>query len=245
MVDDVTKTGTVLDSLRARENADTGTTKKNEPKRKDVVQKEEFLNILVAQLKNQDPLNPMENDRFAVDLAQFSQLEQLVNLNEKFDKSGSGDASSMAQYLGHDVAYKSNSVQLGDTNADSIDVVLQTPGNVNLDILDSDGKVVQSVSLGYQEAGRHTFDLNGKTPFSGQYAFKVTTASAGGSDIEADSYVLGQVTGFVPGPDGKLLVGDREVNVGDVALVRKTSASSELADSGVGNLTGSPKKGTT
>lgn len=230
MVDDVTKSGTILDSLRAKENADTGTagsTKKSETKRKDVVQKEEFLNILVTQLKNQDPLNPMENDRFAVDLAQFSQLEQLINLNDKFDKSGGGDASSMAQYLGHDVAYKSSSVQLGDTNADSIDVVLKAPGEVKLDILDSDQKVVSSVSLGYQDAGRHTFDLNGKTPLSGQYSFKVTTASGGGSDIKAESYVLGEVTGFIPGPDGKLLVGDKEVNVGDVALVKKTGAQAE------------------
>jgi flagellar basal-body rod modification protein FlgD len=226
MVDDISKTGTLLDSLRTKENADTGTTTKSEPKRNDVVKKEEFLNILVTQLKNQDPLNPMENDRFAVDLAQFSQLEQLINLNEKFDKPGGGDASSMAQYLGHDVAFKGSSIQLGDENADSIDVVLNAPGQVNLDVLDSEGKVVESVSLGYQEAGRHTFDLNGKTPFSGQYSFKVTTASAGGSDVEAESYILGQVTGFILGPDGKLLVGEREVNVGDVALVKKTTAPS-------------------
>jgi flagellar basal-body rod modification protein FlgD len=226
MVDEISKSGTVLDSLRTRENADSASSK-SEPKRKDVVQKEEFLNILVTQLKNQDPLNPMENDRFAVDLAQFSQLEQLINLNEKFDKTGGGDASSMAQYLGHDVAIKSTSVQLGDTNADSIDVVLNTPGNVKLDLLDANGEVVSSVPLGYQDAGRHTFDLNGKTPLSGQYSFKVMTASAGGADVEAESYVLGQVTGFVPGPDGKLLVGDREVNVGDVALVKKAAIGGE------------------
>ena len=191
------------------------------------MQKEEFLSILVTQLKNQDPLNPMENDRFAVDLAQFSQLEQLMNLNEKFDKSGGGDASSMAQYLGHDVAIKSSSVQLGDANADSIDVVLKAPGEVNLDVLDANGEVVTTVPLGYQDAGRHTFDLNGKTPLSGQYSFKVMAASVGGAAVEAESYVLGQVTGFVPGPDGKLLVGDREVNVGDVALVKKSSVPGE------------------
>jgi flagellar basal-body rod modification protein FlgD len=226
MVDDVSKTGTLLDSLRTKENA-ASSTAKSESKRKDVVQKEEFLNILVTQLKNQDPLNPMENDRFAVDLAQFSQLEQLRNLNEKFDKSGGGDASSMAQYLGHDVAIKSSSVQLGDANADSIDVVLKAPGEVNLDVLDANGEVVTTVPLGYQDAGRHTFDLNGKTPLSGQYSFKVMAASAGGAAVEAESYVLGQVTGFVPGPDGKLLVGDREVNVGDVALVKKSSVPGE------------------
>jgi flagellar basal-body rod modification protein FlgD len=228
MVDDVSKTGTLLDSLRAKENS-SSTSTNSKPKRQDVVQKEEFLNILVTQLKNQDPLNPMENDRFAVDLAQFSQLEQLMNLNDKFDKTGGGDASSMAQYLGHDIAIKSSSVQLGDTNADSIDVVLKAPGDVKLNVLDANGEVVTSVPLGYQDAGRHTFDLNGKTPLSGQYSFKVMAASAGGADVEAESFVLGQVTGFVPGPDGKLLVGDREVNVGDVALVKKTSVPAELS----------------
>jgi len=219
MVEEVSNKGNLIDSLRKKENVESALGKGE--KRKDVVQKEEFLNILVTQLKNQDPLNPMENDRFAVDLAQFSQLEQLMNLNDKYDKSASGDVSSMAQYLGHDVAIKSSTVNLGDTNADSIDVVLKTAGDVTLDLLDANQEVVSSVSLGYQEAGRHSFDLNGKTPLSGPYSFKVKSAGGGGEAVEAESYVLGQVTGFVPGPDGKLLVGDKEVNVTDIALVKK------------------------
>ena len=50
--------------------------------------KDEFLKLLTVQLKNQDPMNPMEQGKMAAELAQFSQLEQLSNLNTSFDKFG-------------------------------------------------------------------------------------------------------------------------------------------------------------
>ena len=77
----------------------------------DQVDKNEFITLLVTQLKNQDPLNPMENDEFAVKLAQFSQLEQLVGINEKLDKPTS-DFTSMAAYLGHEVTLNNNTIGL-------------------------------------------------------------------------------------------------------------------------------------
>jgi flagellar basal-body rod modification protein FlgD len=218
MVNEVTNKGSVLDVLRTKENKE-GTVDKTK-KREDVTQKEDFLNILVTQLKNQDPLNPMENDQFAVDLAQFSQLEQLINLNEKFDGNQGGDAASLAQYLGQEVAIKSNEVNLGATGADRIEVVLPAESELTLDVLDANKELISSVPLGMFESGRQSIDLSDKTNLSGKYSYKVRAESGGGEAIEAESYVLGQVNGFVPGPDGKLIVGDREVATEDVVLVR-------------------------
>jgi flagellar basal-body rod modification protein FlgD len=52
----------------------------------DVVSKDEFLKLLVAQLQNQDPLNPLQGDAFVAQLATFSSLEQLVSINSNIEK---------------------------------------------------------------------------------------------------------------------------------------------------------------
>src|SRR5690606_16235949 len=87
--------------------ASTPGTSTNVKKSNDQIGKNEFLNLLVTQLKNQDPMEPMKNDQFAVNLAQFSQLEQLIGINEKIGTE-KADLSSMAAYLGHEVTLNSD-----------------------------------------------------------------------------------------------------------------------------------------
>ena len=50
------------------------------------IDKSEFLKLLVAQLKNQDPMNPIDNDQFITQLATFSSLEQLISINQAVTK---------------------------------------------------------------------------------------------------------------------------------------------------------------
>ena len=78
--------------------------------------KDEFLTMFVAQLKNQDPLNPMQGQEFAAQLAQFSSLEQLYNVNENLQtmKSSEDDASRLQalDFIGKDIVAKGDSLQL-------------------------------------------------------------------------------------------------------------------------------------
>ena len=86
-------------------------------KKNDEIGKNEFLQLLVTQLKNQDPMNPMESEQFAVNLAQFSQVEQLVQINDKLGKQDdTGSLSSLASYLGNQVTLSTDkiSVEGGD-----------------------------------------------------------------------------------------------------------------------------------
>jgi flagellar basal-body rod modification protein FlgD len=64
-----------------------------------MVDKNEFLKLLVAQLQNQDPLNPMDNQEFVAQLATFSSLEQLISINESVTKlaGGTGDTGNSSQ----------------------------------------------------------------------------------------------------------------------------------------------------
>lgn len=217
MVDDIKAKGTSpLDIFRTQEQAE----ETKESKRNDVVQREDFLQILVTQLQNQDPLNPMSNDQFAVDLAQFSQLEQLINLNEKFDQQGT-DAGSLAQYLGHRVAIDSADIDLSALELEQIEVKLPSDAQVAINLLDGNGEVVSSLPIGFLNKGTHAIDLSEFTDLTGKYQFEVSATDTSGSEIPAQSYLLGSVTGFVPGPNGSLLVGDREVGMDGVRLVRE------------------------
>ena len=85
------------------------------------VDKQEFLQLLVTQLENQDPLDPQNQEEFAVQLAQFSQLEQLVNINETLQSGGTGGGlSSLASYLGHEVWLNSETLAVNGGEAGSL-----------------------------------------------------------------------------------------------------------------------------
>ena len=72
--------------LAAAADTTTNTTNGNAASTTDIVSKDEFLKLLVAQLQNQDPLNPLQGDAFVAQLATFSSLEQLVSINSNIEK---------------------------------------------------------------------------------------------------------------------------------------------------------------
>ena len=72
------------------------------PERTDLNSRDDFLNMLVVQLQNQDPLNPMESQEFAVQLAQFSQVEGLLNIQETLEQSQQSDAT-VSEFQSRDV----------------------------------------------------------------------------------------------------------------------------------------------
>lgn len=195
---------------------------KEDPKNGAQVNKDEFLQLLVVQLQNQDPLDPMKNEDFAVNLAQFSQLEQLVDINNKIgaEKETGTDISSLASYLGHNVALNTDSIEVESGNGGSIKFKLDnTSPNVKLDLLAADGSIVKTVSLGQFDKGTHVVDLENLGVSSGNYGFNVKALNPAGFEQTLDAKVAGIVSGFVPGAEPKLLVGSKEVTPGDIAEV--------------------------
>jgi flagellar basal-body rod modification protein FlgD len=207
---------TVLDTIKTKVN-ETDESKKE--KRVDETQKEDFLNILVAQLQNQDPLNPMENDQFAVDLAQFSQVEQLINLNEKFDNQSSS-SGSLAQYLGQQVELNWDNISLQEGSDESLAVTLN--GNateVKVELLDDKDVVKETIELGSLSSGNHSIDLKDLADEKGVTKFKVKATDDSGNEVKLTSGVSGIVSGFVPGASGSLLIGNREFSLDSVKKV--------------------------
>ncbi len=191
------------------------TQKKNE------VGKDQFLQLLVTQLQNQDPLDPMKNEDFAVNLAQFSQLEQLVDINNKTSASSGTDISTMASYLGHQVLLGDSTVTSKGGSAGQVSFELDGDAkNVTLELLDKNGVVKETHELGELKAGDQTVNLDGLNVANGEYTVKVSALTAAGIKTTPAVYASGIVSGFVPGPEPVLLINGNEVDPADIKEVR-------------------------
>ena len=210
---------TAIDPIKALQQQSSQVKKSN-----DAVGKDQFLQLLVTQLKNQDPLNPMENSEFAVDLAQFSSLEQLVDINKKI--GGSNDQfSSLAAYLGNQVTLTSDKVEVNNGDGGIAHFELTNPAqDVKVDLLDQDGKAVATKEVGSLGSGKHDVALTGLSAANGEYTIRVSARGLGGNAQTVPAYAAGIVSGFVPGPEPTLLIGNREVNPGDIKEVNVAAA---------------------
>lgn len=181
----------------------------------------EFMQLLVTQLKNQDPLNPMDNQQFSVDLAQFSSLEQLTSINEKVGKNNSGnDLSSLASYLGHEVTVNTDTVSVagGEGGRARFDLG-QDASRVRLELIDAQGAVRGSKELSALGKGKHSIELKDLTVPNGDYKIKITATGVNGGTFNPAARAAGIVTGFVPGADPSLLIGSRELKPADITEV--------------------------
>jgi len=211
-----TSTSSFIQSLQ--KGAESTDKKKN----KGEIGKNEFLNMLVEQLKNQDPLNPMNGDEFAVNLAQFSQVEQLISINEKLGKSGAagGDSASLASYLGQEVLLDKKTIDVDSGNGGLIRAnVPSNAANVTLDLLDKSGNIVKTFSLGARAKGDQSMMLDGLDIPNGSYTYQLNMATAAGGQTKLLGRPGGVVEGFVPGANPKLLIAGKEVTPSDVKAV--------------------------
>lgn len=140
---------------------------------KGVLGKDDFLKLLVTQLKYQDPLNPLDNDKFIQENTMFSQLEQMTNANTELgnlsNKMAGNDKGYAVNYLGKYISTGSSSINLNSSGADPITYNLPENAQVKASIVDSDGKNIANIDLGEQNAGTKTFKWNGKDN-NGNYA---------------------------------------------------------------------------
>jgi flagellar basal-body rod modification protein FlgD len=192
----------VLDDLQVRQ-----TPKESE------LGRDEFLELLVAQLENQDPLSPQENGEFVAQLAQFSSLEEQQNLSSSFDRFASNFQSSQnlqaTSLVGRSVHVASNSTELGSSG--SVSVLADLPAGVDsalLTVYSPAGAVIENVDLGQVKAGRNEFVWNGQgrdgTRYPpGQYRFAVTTSQNGIAE-SAPIFLSSNVNSVTIEPGGSL-----------------------------------------
>lgn len=156
-----------------------------------------FLKLLTAQLKNQDPMNPMDNAQMTSQMAQINTVSGINQVNETI-KSMSAQFASMqsmqgAALIGHDVLTQGNTLAINGGKASG---AIDLPGNatkLSIQILSPGGQVVDTLNLGSKDAGRVNFDwdASGYTG-GGNPTFKVI-ATQGAQALETTSMSRGTV----------------------------------------------------
>ena len=176
--------------------------------------------MLVEQLKNQDPTEPIKNEDLAVNLAQFSQVEQLVDINKKLDGGGLSDSASLAAFLGREVLVDGSDITVagGKAGSASFELPLST-SETKLQVLNSSGSLVKEIDLGARANGNQVVDLSNLGVPDGNYSLSIAAKSVSGEDFSPGISTGGVVTGFIPGSDPSLLIGDKEVKVANIKVV--------------------------
>jgi flagellar basal-body rod modification protein FlgD len=187
--------------------------------------KDEFLKLFITQLRNQDPTNPMDGQQLAAQLAQFTSVEQLININAQLEGQigelqGLGAATTAGHALsmiGRTVVAESDQVAVGEGGSGAATIhVGAGGGSATLRIYDADGNEVGSRSLGELEPGRQTVELGaaaqGLAP--GAYRYKVEVTDAAGEAVPVRTYAVGIVDGVRSGLGSPLLtMGPLEIPV--------------------------------
>ncbi|MDZ5457262.1 flagellar hook assembly protein FlgD [Azohydromonas lata] len=168
-------------------------------KNKQVATEDRFLTLLVAQMKNQDPLNPMDNAQVTSQLAQINTVSGLDKLNTTVAGLGSQfmqmQAVQAASLVNRNVVIEGNRLTEGSASnklAGSLDLA-NSADRVQVQILDGAGAVIDTVQLNAQKAGRVNFEWTQPSGVAAGQTFKVT-ASAGSNAVTATPLTTDTVT---------------------------------------------------
>jgi flagellar basal-body rod modification protein FlgD len=168
------------------------------------VGKEDFLRLLVTQLSNQNPLEPMDGTGFVTQLAQFSSLEQLAGVNERLEalsaaQIGLVSGQSIA-LVGRTVSFRGNQVALEEGGRATLAFDLGAPARVTVTVRDAAGQVVRTFERDGLTPGRNDLVWDGHgddgSPLpAGTYTFDVKATDDAGATVTADTYGRGRVEG--------------------------------------------------
>lgn len=162
-----------------------------------------FLKLLVTQLQNQDPLDPMDSSEFTSQLVQFSAVEQAIATNKNLEKlislSNADQLNGAVAFLGHEVRARGTTSVLKDAEATweyQNDLLMESSSIL---ISDEDGKIVY-VTKGVLGVGTHEFvwdgkDNAGKQLPDGNYSISVSAIGTNEEAISPFTFVTGRVTG--------------------------------------------------
>lgn len=196
--------------------------------------KDDFLQLLITKLTNQDPLNPLQDEDFIAQLAQFSSLEQMNNINDSLGKSLDWDYLQMqtinntmaTSLIGREVSASYAGVYLDDINEPGISFVTDRySDSVTVDILNSESAKIRTIKAADLGAGTQTFtwdgrDSRGNRVDEGYYQVKVTAVDSEGTSYNPSTLLKGKVTS-VSYKDGSafLQVNGVEIPLADIRAI--------------------------
>lgn len=191
---------------------------------------EDFLKLMTTQLQNQDPMKPMENGDFLAQIAQFSTVQGIGDLNDNFSALSASLVSNQAlqatNLVGHQVLAPTGvaALQTGGTIRGSVELP-SASGEVVVNVLDQSGQVVRRLELGSQAAGSVDFQWDGLKN-DGQYAgagnyFLSAEASVDGQYQTVDTLLVSDVRSVTLSNSGGLLLDLDGIGALDFSEVRQ------------------------
>ena len=229
-------------SVTGLENVSSGVNPTSSSK-SDILGKDDFLNLLVTQLRHQDPLSPMESAEFTSQLAQFSSLEQMSNVNTNLELlqlyQASINNSQAVGFIGKTIKALGSSIGVADGVADQIHFRLdKDASDVIAHIYDSHKNLVKTIQPGGLNAGGQSVewdatDNDGNKVPDGTYTFEVIATDTDANPVSATTLITAPVSG-VSFKDGTtyLLAGNQEIPIGSVfeVMEKLKPENEELTD---------------
>ncbi len=224
---------TTLTGLESTKQSDFISTQASSTTKKQITKlgKDEFLKLLMAQLKNQDPLNPLDSTQFTSQLAQFNSLEQLMQVNDNLAEIKNSvsiqNKENPLDYIGKKVKAAGNTISLKDHIAEAGSYRLDEGAQVSISIYNSQGQEVRRLDGGWLSKGEHGLTWDGKDNAGreladGDYTFQILAKNANGASVSVDGYLSGEVTGVTYQNDEPvLMVGNRSIKQQSVIEVTK------------------------
>ena len=195
---------------------------------KNKMERDDYLNLLVTQLKYQDPAKPMEHYEMASQMAQFNTVEQLMGVNKVLTEmkklQNDAKAEKLSQYLGKDIEIQGNNIKLtqdGKANTAKFDLPAAA-SNVIVEFRDEHSKTVKSIHMGALQPGNNkvvwdgTNDKGVKLP-NGSYTFNILASTEDGKPMTAKTSYIAKVEGITDILSGGKL--DTDVGPADPAKI--------------------------
>jgi flagellar basal-body rod modification protein FlgD len=195
--------------------------------------KDAFLKLLLAQLNHQDPLNPADPSQFASQLAQFSSLEQLTNVNENLTAlQASQDSNSKYQamdLIGKEIQADGDTLTVGDSNTAKGSFNIESAADCAVVISNDSGNVVKTINLENLAKGDHSFtwdgkDYKGTDVANGSYTFKIVAQDSAGKSIDATTKISGLVDRVnLDDTDPTLYIGSLPISLSEVTDITQVN----------------------
>ena len=192
--------------------------------------KDQFLQLLTAQLQNQDPLDPQKNHEFVAQLAQFSALEQQISVNENLQMMMLSQSSmangQLSQLIGKEIVAQGDGINIDGGDAQPFNFELANPAaKVEITVYNQAGQAVAThsytnVKAGFKSLEWPGYGSDGKHLPDGRYRFEVSATDARGNPVSANAMTRGVVSAvtFERGYP-ELIVGAARVLPGEIIQI--------------------------
>jgi len=184
------------------------------------------MNLLVVQLQNQNPLEPMDSSQMAAQMAQLGSLQALTNMNTSIQQMvnylASTNSMNAAQLIGKTVEATGKNLSIDSGVVSGASYQLSNPGTVTIKIYDVSGQLVRTIDDGAKDGSKQQLNWDGKDQNGvklpdGTYTFQVSAVDKTGQPVTASSWMVGTVKG-VSFENGitYLTVGSGKITLSDI-----------------------------